>query len=111
AYPDPRPLDASGYDAVCFWIYDTTANNDGTADNTVGVSIIDAAGTKDEVWTDHESAGLNPKTIKDEWVQMCIPLAAYTKADLTQIDKIQFALYWAGTYYIDDIRFGIAAEK
>jgi hypothetical protein len=105
AYPDPRPFDASAYSKLCFWIQDTTANNGGKADNTVGVSLIDAAGMKDEVWTDHELAGANPKTVKDEWVQMCLNLAAFTKADLTQIDKIQFAMFWAGTYYFDDIEF------
>ncbi|MCB9452805.1 MAG: hypothetical protein H6672_15305 [Anaerolineaceae bacterium] len=111
AYPSERPLDVSGYDKVCFWIYDTTANNDGAAANTVGVSLIDAAGTKAEVWTDHADAGANPKTVQNEWVQMCVNLSAYTGADMTQIDKIQFALYWAGDYYIDDISFGVLNEE
>ncbi len=110
AYPDPRPFDASGYDAVCFWINDTTANNDGLAANTVGVSLIDAAGTKEEVWTDNPAGGMNAVTRLNEWVQMCVNLDAYTTVDLTQIDKVQFALYWAGTYYLDDISFGVAAE-
>ncbi len=110
AYPDPRPVDISGQDKLCFWIQDTTANNGGKADNTVGVSLIDAAGVKDEVWTDAEGAGTNPKTVKDEWTQMCLNLAAYTKADLTQIDKIQFAMFWAGTYYFDDITVVGAAQ-
>ena len=104
AYPDPRPADLSQASKLCFWIYDTTANNDGKADNTVGVKLFDAAGTNEEVWTDSELAGTNPKTVQNEWTQMCINLAAYSTVDLTQIDKIQFALYWAGTYYIDDIQ-------
>jgi len=103
AYPEPRPIDMSGMKQLCFWIYDTTANNDGKADNTVGVKLFDAGGTNEEVWTDHELAGENPKTVQNEWTQMCINLDAYTTVDLSAVDKIQFALYWAGTYYVDDI--------
>ncbi len=99
----PAPIDISKANKLCFWIYDTTANNDGKADNSVGVKLFDAAGTNEEVWTDSELAGTNPKTVQNEWTQMCINLAAYSTVDLTQIDKIQFALYWDGTYYIDDI--------
>jgi hypothetical protein len=110
-YPATRPFDASGFDKMCFWVYDTTANNNGDAANTIGVSLIDAAGVKDEIWTDHADAGLNPKTVKDGWVQMCINLSAYVKADLTQIDKIQFAVYWAGDYFVDDIAFGKKAAS
>ncbi len=105
AYPSTRPFDASKYSKVCFWIYDTTANNNGKADNTVGVKLFDTSGANEEIWTDNELAGGNPKTVKDQWVQMCINIDAYTKIDLTKLDKIQFALYWAGTYYVDDIRF------
>ncbi len=104
AYPNPKPVDLSKFDKLCFWIYDTTANNDGKADNTVGVKLFDSSGANQEVWTDHELAGQNPKTVTNEWVQMCINLSAYTDVNLTQIEKIQFALYWAGTYYVDDIQ-------
>ncbi|MDW8319184.1 MAG: hypothetical protein RMN53_15240, partial [Anaerolineae bacterium] len=105
AYLSPRPFDATGYGRVCFWFNDTTTNNDGKADNTVGVRLFDATGANQEVWTDHEAAGANPKTVTNEWVHMCINLAAYTELDLTQLDKIQFAMYWPGTYYVDDIEF------
>ncbi|HNB51741.1 MAG TPA: hypothetical protein PK530_07350, partial [Anaerolineales bacterium] len=105
AYPDPRPFDGSGFDKVCFWIYDTTEGDTGNSDNTVGVKLFDASGANEEVWTDHELAGGNPKTAKNTWVQMCINLDAYMTVDTTQIDKIQFALFWAGDYYVDDIEF------
>ncbi|MBM4428140.1 MAG: hypothetical protein FJ031_13030 [Chloroflexi bacterium] len=105
AYPATRPFDASGFGKVCFWIEDTTTNNNGGADNTVGVKLFDASGTNQEVWTDHDLAGLNPKTVNGEFVQMCLNLDAYSDIDLTQLDKIQFALFWAGTYYVDDIEF------
>jgi hypothetical protein len=105
AYPDPRPIDLSSANQLCFWIYDTTTNNNGAADNTVGVKLFDASGANEEVWTDHATAGENPKTVTNEWVQMCLNIDAYTAVDLSQIDKIQFALYWAGTYYVDEITF------
>lgn len=106
AYPDPRPFDASAYDKFCFWIYDATQHDDGSlADNTVGISLIDAIGQKDEVWSDHTAAGSNLKTVANQWTQMCMNLDAYMLADLTQVDKIQFAMYWPGTYYLDDIQF------
>ncbi|MCS7010117.1 MAG: hypothetical protein N2049_00570 [Anaerolineales bacterium] len=103
-YPNPKPVDLSKFDKLCFWIYDTTTNNDGKADNTVGVRLFDSSGANQEIWTDHELAGQNPKTVTNQWVQMCINLAAYTDINLTQIEKIQFAVYWAGTYYVDDIQ-------
>ena len=108
AYPSERPLDVSGYDALCFWIYDTSTLSDtGPANATVGVSLIDVNEVKDEVWTDHLAAGGNPTTQFEEWTQMCINLDAYLVADLTQIDRIQLVVYWAGTYYVDDIAFGV----
>lgn len=103
AYPDVRPVDLSKATKICFWINDTTANNDGQAGNTVGVKIFDATGANEEVWTDHSLAGENPKTVKDQWVQMCMNTEAFSRVDMAQIDKIQFALYWAGNYFVDDI--------
>ena len=103
AYPEPRPADLSKASKLCFWIYDTTANNDGKADNSVGVKLFDAAGVSEEFWTDHEAVGKNPKTVQNEWTQMCLDLNAFSNVDLRKIDKVQFALYWAGNYYVDDI--------
>jgi hypothetical protein len=105
-YPEPRPFDASDYDVICFSIYDTTANNNGLADNSVGVRLFDTNLIDQEAWTDHVGAGDNPKTVQNEWTQMCVNLALYPNIDLSQVDKIQFALYWAGTYYVDDVAFG-----
>ena len=96
-------MDNSTYGKLCFWIYDTTANNDGKADNSVGVKLFDAAGVSEEFWTDHEAVGKNPKTVQNEWTQMCLDLNAFSNVDLRKIDKVQFALYWAGNYYVDDI--------
>jgi len=114
AYPSPRPFDASTFSQLCFWIYDTTTNNDGKADNSVGVRLFDATGANQEVWSDNAEAGNNPKTMTNEWVHICMSLDAYTEIDLSQLDKVQFAMYWAGTYYVDEITLvgsGNAAPK
>lgn len=105
AYLDPPSFDAGGYGQVCFWIYDTTAVNGGQANNTVGVRLFDASGMNEEKWTDYAGAGDNPKTTKNEWTQMCLNLSAYTLIDLSQLEKIEFAMYWAGDYYFDEITF------
>ena len=111
ADPEPRPFDASGYEKICFYFMDTTTNNNGLADNSVGVRIFDARLIDQEAWTDHVGAGDNPKTVTDEWVQMCINLDLYSNLDLTQVDKIEFSMYWAGTYYVDDVIFVTAAAE
>lgn len=98
-------VNAGPYGRICFWIKDTTAFNNGRADNTVGVRLVDASGASEEKWTDHTGAGNNPKTVKDEWTQMCLNLSAYSLVDLTQIEAVEFAMYWAGDYYFDDITF------
>jgi hypothetical protein len=105
AYPEPRPFDALPYSKVCFWIYDTSEHEGKVADNTVGVKLFDASGASEEVWTDNALGGTNPKTAANDWTQLCINLAAYTTIDLSKIDKVQLSLYWAGTYYVDDITF------
>jgi len=103
AYPEPRPIDMSGMKQMCFWIYDTTANNSGKADNSVGVKLFDTNGVSEEFWTDNAAVGKNAKTVQNEWTQMCLDLNAFSNVDLRKIDKVQFALYWAGNYYVDDI--------
>lgn len=98
AYLDNHPINASGLDRICLWVYDTTA-----ADNTLGFRLIDATGAGQEFWSDHAQIGVNSKTVQNTWVQMCFKLAPYTLVDLTALDKVQMAMYWAGTYYFDDI--------
>lgn len=104
-YPDPRPFNALPYSKLCFWIYDTSEHEGKVADNTVGVKLFDVSGANQEIWSDNSLGGTNPKTAASDWVQMCLNLSAYDGVDLSQVDKIQFALYWAGTYYVDDITF------
>ena len=98
AYLDNRPVNVSGLDRICLWVYDTT-----DADNTLGFRLVDASGASQELWSDHAVVGSNPKTVKNTWVQMCFKLAPYTLVNLAELDKVQMAMYWAGTYYFDDI--------
>ena len=98
AYFEGRPVNATGLDRVCFWIYDTTA-----ADNTLALKLFDALGANQEFWSDNGAIGSNGKTVQNAWVQMCFKLSAYNSIDLSKLDKMQVAIYWAGTYYFDDV--------
>ena len=98
AYLNDRPINASDLDRICLWVYDTTA-----ADNSMGFRLIDGTGASQELWSDNPVVGSNPKTVANTWVQMCFKLSAYSLVDLTKLDKVQMAMYWAGTYYFDDI--------
>jgi hypothetical protein len=98
-------VDASGYNAICFWWYDTTANNDGKADNTIALKLFDATGASQEFWSDNAAIGTNGKSVQNEWVQSCFNLEAYTDIDLTQLEKAEVALYWFGTFYFDLVEF------
>ncbi len=104
AYLDNRPINASSYDRICWWVYDTTA-----ADNSVGFRIFDASGANQEFWSDNSQIGTNSKTVQNTWVQMCFKLSAYNSINLAALDKVQMAVYWAGTYYFDDIT-GLEAD-
>ena len=100
---NPRPLDLSHSKQLCIWVLDTTSGDKGTGDNTVGVRLIDSAGGGEERWTDRSEVGVNPKTVKDQWVQMCVNLSAFDQVDLTRVEKIEFMVYWAGDWYFDDV--------
>lgn len=98
AYMNNHPINASGFEKICLWVNDTTA-----ADNTMGFRLVDSTGASQEIWSDNAAVGSNPKTVSNTWVQMCFKTSAYTLVDLTKLDKVQMAFYWAGTYYFDDI--------
>lgn len=103
AYLDTRPVDLSGKQAVCFWVYDATGSNDGKANNSVAVRLIDSTGGRQELWSDHEEVGTNPRTINNEWVQICMDLAAFTEVDLSSVEQVEFTTYWSGDTYFDEL--------
>lgn len=102
AYFDNHPINVTALDYICLWVYDTTPN----ANNTLGFRLFDATGASQEYWSDHSPIGTNPRTRKNEWVQMCFKLSAYTLIDLSRLDRAEMCMYWAGTYYFDDITAG-----
>jgi glucosylceramidase len=97
-YLNDHPINATGFERICVWVYDTTA-----ADNTMGFRLIDSSGASQEFWTDHAVIGSNPRTAQNTWTQMCFKLSAFTLIDLTSIEGVKMAMYWPGTYYFDDI--------
>lgn len=97
------PLDLSGFQKICFWVYDTTEGGTGNADNTIGLRLVDSLGSREEHWTDHAGVGPNPRTIQNTWVQVCLNLSAYPQVDLTSVVRVEFNTYWAGLAYFDDI--------
>ncbi|MCS7010118.1 MAG: hypothetical protein NZL98_01950 [Anaerolineales bacterium] len=98
-----RPLDLTGFQKLCFWVYDTTLGDTGKANNTVGLRLTDAFGRKQEIWSDHAVAGPNPRTWRNTWVQMCFWLSAYREVDLQTITSLEFETYWPGQVYFDDV--------
>jgi glucosylceramidase len=99
----PQALDLSGFERLCFWVYDTTAGDNGNANNTIGLRLSDSAGGSEERWSDHTGVGSNPRTQRNAWVQMCFNLSAYTQVDLSRIVSLEFETYWAGVAYFDDV--------
>ncbi|HMX44043.1 MAG TPA: glycoside hydrolase family 30 beta sandwich domain-containing protein, partial [Elusimicrobiota bacterium] len=99
----PVPLNLTAYQKLCFWVYDTTDSGSGLADNTIAIVLTDSQGNDEEHWTDHAGVGVNPKTIRNEWVQMCFNLSAFPEVDLSRLLKIEFTTYWAGDVYFDEV--------
>lgn len=99
----PHVMDLSGFEKLCFWVYDTTTGENGSANNTIGLNLIDSSGVDEELWSDHAAVGSNPRTLCNSWVQMCFDLSAFTRVDLTSVTSIEFETYWAGIAYFDDV--------
>lgn len=94
-------LDLSGYARLCFAVYDATEGD--ASGNTIGLRLTDSLGGTEERWTDHDGVGTNPRTSRDEWVQMCFNLSAFSEVDLTRLMAIEFNSYWAGDTYFDSV--------
>ena len=92
-----QPLNLSGLQAVCLWVYDRTE----AGDNTLGVRLLDATGANQEVWSDHYAN--NPKTASDTWVEMCFGLDKFGAVDLTQVTALELSMYWPSDYFFDTV--------
>lgn len=91
AYLYGRPVNTTGKSNVCVWIYDTVGQN------TVGIRLIDSAGSNKEVWT-------TSRTQKNRWKLMCLPLASFSDiVNVAAVAKVQLTMYWNGVYYWDHL--------
>ena len=100
AYLADGPIDVSKLNRLCVWVHETGVAQSG---NTLGLRLIDANGNSQERWSDHKAVGANPKTVSGSWVQMCFALKAFDLVDLTDLERVQFAVYWPGTYHFDEL--------
>jgi len=95
-------LDPEVNDQLSFWVYALPLNG---LDNNVNIQFYDHDAhrndtTKVEYWT-------NKAARYKEWTQITVPFSALIEKapdlNLTDIDKIQFQMYWPGAYYLDKI--------
>ena len=101
AYLYDRPINATAYEQICLWVYDTA--DVAPADNSMEMFLVDANGDEQNTWSDWASNPSNPRTVQDTWVRMCFNLSAYDLIDLSALDSVQMGMYWGNTYYFDDI--------
>ena len=91
AYLYNRPIDATGYNQICVWIYDTVGRN------TVGIRLHDQNNNNKEVWS-------RTRTQKDRWKLICLSLSDFADVvDLTTLTRVQLTMYWDGVYYWDHL--------
>ena len=83
---------------LTFWIYQLASNG---MDNNVGVQFFDHGNyfvTPAVIWT-------TERATYGKWTRLSVPFSGLPgDFDLENINKIQFQVYWDGTYYFDDIR-------
>ncbi len=95
-------LDPEFNDRLSFWVYALPLNG---LDNNLNIQFYDHSAhntdeTKVEYWT-------NQPAIYGQWTQITIPFSDILEIapdlTLTDINKLQFQVYWPGTYYFDQI--------
>lgn len=83
---------------LTFWVYQLAENG---MDNNVGVQFFDWGNyftTPYVIWTTQRAR-------YGAWTQLAVDLTQLpVDFDAENINKIQFQIYWPGTYYFDDIR-------
>ncbi|PIE82480.1 MAG: hypothetical protein CSA11_00325 [Chloroflexi bacterium] len=101
-YPYNGPRDLTGYNYICYWVYDAFEN---TPNNTMSLIMVDQSGSRQESWSDspEQADNPNPETTQYTWVPMCFSLTAYDLVDLSQVASLEFNTYWGGPYYFDEV--------
>lgn len=85
-----QPLNLSSASSLNFWVFDTEGNN------TVYVTLGDTSGKKAGAWTVGSS-------VQDNWVQLSLPLSAFSGINLGAISTIELGEWNAGTYYFSNL--------
>ncbi|OVE74194.1 hypothetical protein BVX93_00420, partial [bacterium B13(2017)] len=85
-------------DHLSFWVYALPYNG---FDNNLAVEFFDNDNHETNchtVWTE--------ETVKyGKWTQIIIPFSELPSSlDLENINRLQFKMYWPGTYYIDSVK-------
>ncbi|MCB9721642.1 MAG: cellulase family glycosylhydrolase [Candidatus Omnitrophica bacterium] len=85
-------------DRLTFWVYNLAEN--GLANN-LAVQFFD----HDQHFEDPVVYWTTERAFYGEWTKLTVPFDELPPSlDLTNINKIQFQVYWKGVYYFDDIR-------
>lgn len=87
-------------DRLTFWVYALPENG---MDNNLAVQFFD----HDNYFTDPVVLWTTKNATTGQWTKLTVPFADLPPdLNLRDINKIQFQVYWPGTYYFDDIRAG-----
>ncbi len=89
------PLDLTGADEFYVFVYDTQGNN------YVEITLVDADGTSETVWS------LAVAT-QNTWTKISWNLSVFTVVDQSRISSIEIYEFNEGTYYFDEIGYGLA---
>jgi hypothetical protein len=93
-------LNPAKNDRLTFWVYSLASNG---LENNIGVQFYDHGQhstdeTKAVVWT-------KKRAQYGHWTKLTVMFSELPATlNLHDLDKIQFQVYWPGTYYFDDIR-------
>jgi hypothetical protein len=94
-------LDPESNDRLNFWLYALPQNG---LDNNVNVQFFDHG----DYYTKPVNYWTNRTAVPGQWTQFTIPFSDILKLapsfHLTDVDKLQFQMFWPGTYYLDEIK-------
>lgn len=92
-------------DRLTFWVYNHADN--GLANN-LAVQFFD----HDQHFEDPVVYWTKERAFHGEWTKLSVPFSELPASlDLTNINKIQFQVFWTGVYYFDDIRAARSAPE
>lgn len=92
----PSHLDPRQHDRLTFWVYQEAQNG---MSNNILVKFFNYDNSAPvELWTEKNAE-------YGRWTRLSVPLSELPEDyDLDHLNKLEFQIYWPGTYYFDDIR-------